>query len=170
MGAVHSSSIAVPGHLWYQQWAVPWPSMVWAGSRLTSIPPSASACETMWSHIDWIHSKKRNRLGQVLVEKMVRAHGNLVLQEHWDDADNVLPGEQDMTISAADCRDNTTTQGDKVEKEEEDDEDEDSSDDSSFDSDSSSEDEGASDDDNLGDRQRERKRKRLAADVATAAT
>ena len=101
-------------------------------------------------------------MGQVLVEKMVRAHGNLVLQEHWDDADNVLPWEQDMTISAADCRDSTTTQGDKVD-EEEDDEDEDSFDYSSSDSDSSSEEEDEDDDANLGDRQRERKRRRLAA-------
>ena len=114
--------------------------------------------------MDWIHSKKRNHLGQVLVEKMVRAHGNLVLQEHWDDADNVLPWEQDMTISAADCRDSTTTEGDKVDEEEDDeDEDSDSFDYSSSDSDSSSEEEDEDDDANLGDRQRERKRRRLAA-------
>jgi hypothetical protein len=42
---------------------------------------SASACEHCWSVEGWIHSQRRNRLDQKLVEKLVRAHTNLVLRE-----------------------------------------------------------------------------------------
>eukprot|EP00967_Tisochrysis_lutea_P046555 scaffold56570_cov34-Tisochrysis_lutea.AAC.1 len=47
---------------------------------------SASGCEhswflVSWSVEGWIHSKKRNRLGQKTVERLVRAHTNLLLDE-----------------------------------------------------------------------------------------
>ena len=42
---------------------------------------SASSCEHSWSIEGWIHSKSRNRLGQELVERLLRAHTNLVLRE-----------------------------------------------------------------------------------------
>ena len=46
---------------------------------------SASACEHCWSIEGWIHSQRRNRLDQKLVEKLVHAHTNLVLTESLDD-------------------------------------------------------------------------------------
>ena len=48
--------------------------------RLNSLSTSASACEHSWSIEGWIHSKKRNRLGQRNVERLVRTHTNLRLQ------------------------------------------------------------------------------------------
>jgi hypothetical protein len=48
--------------------------------RLVSLSTSATACEHSWSIEAWIHSKKRNRLGQTNVERLVRAHTNLRLQ------------------------------------------------------------------------------------------
>ena len=45
---------------------------------------SASACEHCWSIEGWIHSKRRNKLGQKMVERLVRAHTNLVLREAFD--------------------------------------------------------------------------------------
>ena len=35
----------------------------------------------MWIITGWIHNKRRNRLGQPNVEKVVRDHGNLVLRK-----------------------------------------------------------------------------------------
>ena len=44
---------------------------------------SASACEHCWSIEGWIHSKRKNKVHQKLVEKLVRAHTNLVLGRVW---------------------------------------------------------------------------------------
>ncbi len=46
---------------------------------------SATACEYCWSIEGWIHSKRRNKVHQKLVEKLVRSHTNLVLRESLDD-------------------------------------------------------------------------------------
>ena len=45
---------------------------------------SLSACEHCWSIEGWIHSKRRNRLSQELVETLLRTHTNLVMRESWD--------------------------------------------------------------------------------------
>ncbi len=45
-------------------------------------------CEHCWSIEGYIHSKRRNKLHQTLVEKLVLTHTNLVLRESLDD---VLP-------------------------------------------------------------------------------
>ncbi len=46
-------------------------------------------CEHYWSIERWIHSQRRNRLDQnliqKLVEKLVRTHTDLVLRESLDD-------------------------------------------------------------------------------------
>ena len=47
----------------------------------------------------WIHSKKRNRLGQKNVERLVRTHTNLVLESVLPDwRSEVLPWEVEMVI------------------------------------------------------------------------
>ena len=38
-----------------------------------------------WSIEGWIHSQRRNRLEQKLVEKLVQTHTNLVLRVSFDD-------------------------------------------------------------------------------------
>jgi hypothetical protein len=48
--------------------------------RLVSLSTSATTCEHSWSIEAWVHSKKRNRLGQTNVERLVRTHTNLRLQ------------------------------------------------------------------------------------------
>ncbi len=60
---------------------------------------SASACENFWSIEGRIHSQRRNRLDQKLVEKLVRAHTNLVLRESLDDTlRDLLPWDMDLVI------------------------------------------------------------------------
>ncbi len=47
----------------------------------------------------WIHSKRRNRFHQTLVEKLVRAHTNLVLRESLDDSlYHLLPLDIELII------------------------------------------------------------------------
>ncbi len=59
---------------------------------------SASACEHCWSIEGWIHSQRRNRLDQKLVEKLVRTHTNLVLRESLDDTlRDLLPWNIEMS-------------------------------------------------------------------------
>ena len=67
--------------------------------RLVAMNCSASGCESSWSVEAWIHSKKRNRLGQLTVERLVRAHTNLLLEdllEDWESA--LLPWELEMIV------------------------------------------------------------------------
>jgi hypothetical protein len=60
--------------------------LAWFAYKVSGVMCSASACEHCWSIEGWIHSQRRNRLDQKLVEKLVRAHTNLVLRESLDDA------------------------------------------------------------------------------------
>ena len=67
--------------------------------QATWIETFTSACEHCWSIEGWIHSKRRNRLHQTLVEKLVRAHTNLVLGESLDDAlHHLLPWDIELII------------------------------------------------------------------------
>ncbi len=61
-----------------------------------------TGCEHSWSIESWIHSKKRNRLGQVTVERLVRAHANLALEARLESSENLtLPWDLEMIIDDA---------------------------------------------------------------------
>ncbi len=60
--------------------------LVWFVYKVSGVMCSESACEYCWSIEGWIHSKRRNTFHQKLVEKLVRAHTNLVLRESLDDS------------------------------------------------------------------------------------
>ena len=53
--------------------------LVWFVYKVSGVMCSASACEHCWSIEGWIHSKRRTKVHQKLVEKLVRTHTNLVL-------------------------------------------------------------------------------------------
>jgi hypothetical protein len=77
----------------------PWPNVFWAAKRLVAMTCSASGCEDSWSVEAWIHPKKQNRLGQKTVERLVRAHTNLLLEdvlENWES--HVLPWKIEMVL------------------------------------------------------------------------
>ena len=61
-----------------------WPDLMWLALKVVLLPCSASACEHSWSIQGWIHSKRRNRLGQDLVECLVRTHTNLQLEHRLE--------------------------------------------------------------------------------------
>ena len=67
--------------------------------RLGGLACPASGCEHSWSIEGWMHSKKRNRLGQQKVQRLVRTHSNLLLEDKlagW--RSTALPWEIEMEI------------------------------------------------------------------------
>jgi hypothetical protein len=67
--------------------------------KVSGVMCSTSACEHYSSIEGWIHSQRRNRLDQKLVEKLVRAHTNLVLRESLDDTlRDLLPWDIELVI------------------------------------------------------------------------
>ena len=72
---------------------------MWITLKVVLLPCSASACEQRWSIEDWIHSKRRNRLGQELVERLVRTHTNLKLEQRLQLYEaGLLPWDIEMTV------------------------------------------------------------------------
>ncbi len=59
--------------------------LVWFEYKVSGVMCSTSVCEYWWSIEGCIHSQRRNRFDQKLVEKLVRTHTNLVLRESLDD-------------------------------------------------------------------------------------
>jgi hypothetical protein len=75
-------------------------ALSWFAYKVSGVMCSASACEHCWSIEGWIHSKRRNKLGQKMVERLVRAHTNLVLRETLDMAiEHLLPWDIELVIS-----------------------------------------------------------------------
>jgi hypothetical protein len=71
----------------------------WFAYKVSGVMWSASACEYYWSVEGWIHSQRRNRFDQKLVEKLVRTHTNLVLRESLDDTlRHLLPWDIEFVI------------------------------------------------------------------------
>ena len=59
----------------------------------------------------WIHSKKRNRLGQKNAERLVRAHTNLILEavlQDWEG--HVLPWDIELIIEEPDSDSNSDSE------------------------------------------------------------
>jgi hypothetical protein len=69
----------MPAWKWWRAYCKAWPHLRWFAMRLTAHGVSASACERNWSTYEWIHNKKRNRLGLSRAEKLVRSFSNLNL-------------------------------------------------------------------------------------------
>jgi hypothetical protein len=88
--------------------------VAWAAKRILSLRCSASECEHAWSIEGWLHSKKRNRLGQTNVERLLRVHTNLSLEstlEEWTatalpwDSEMIIDDPEDLPESADDDSD-----------------------------------------------------------------
>jgi len=91
---------------WARTYLYEWPAIQWVAMRLGGLSCSASGCEHSWSLEGWMHSNKRNRLGQQKVQRLVRTHSNLLLErklEGWRAPS--LPWEIDMEIHMGDSDD-----------------------------------------------------------------
>ena len=73
------------GWQWAQTFLYPFPHLRWAATRLLALRASASDCERSCSTQGWIHSKNRNRMQPLLVERLLRAHTNMKLEDELED-------------------------------------------------------------------------------------
>ncbi len=72
---------------------------MWLTLKVVFLSCSASACEYSWSIQGWIHSKRRNRLGQDLVECLVCTHTNLHLDHRLELYETgMLPWDLEITV------------------------------------------------------------------------
>jgi hypothetical protein len=98
-GAFSKVGCDMPSFEWANAYLYKWPGLQWVAMRLTALSCSASGCEHSWSIEGWIHSRKRSRLDQTNVERLVRIHTNLLLSgklEEWSAA--TLPWEIELLI------------------------------------------------------------------------
>jgi hypothetical protein len=75
--------------------------LAWFAYKVSGAMCSASVCEHCWCIEGWIHSKRRNKLDQTLVEKLFRAHTtcDLVLRVSLDDTlHHLLPWDIEFII------------------------------------------------------------------------
>ncbi len=77
------------------------PQATWIATFLEGVTDKNTGLprEHCWSIEGWIHSQRRNRLHQKLVEELVRAHTNLVLRESLHDTlRDLLPWDIELVI------------------------------------------------------------------------
>lgn len=55
------------GYRWAKTYMPKWPDLMYVAVRVLALSCSATGCEDSWSVEGWMHSKKRNRLGQKVV-------------------------------------------------------------------------------------------------------
>jgi hypothetical protein len=72
---------------------------MWLALKVVFLPCSASVNEHCLSIQGWIHSKRRNRLGQDLVECLVCTHTNLQLEYRLELYEaGMIPWDLEMTV------------------------------------------------------------------------
>jgi hypothetical protein len=99
-GAFHVQCISSDMHVWMKTFLKPCPDLMWLALKVVLLTCSASECEYSWSIEGWIHSKRRNSLGQDLVERLVRSHTNLHLKHRLELYEaGMLPWDIEMTVS-----------------------------------------------------------------------
>ena len=98
-GAFTAKEMKLTTVVWIIRYLRPWPALMWFALKVVHVTTSASPAEHFWSIEGWIHSKRRNRLSQGLVEKLVRLHTNLRLQEDFRMAQvHTLPWDIELEI------------------------------------------------------------------------
>jgi hypothetical protein len=115
--AFSESARAMSPYKWARIYLTKWPHLRYAVVRLLALSCLASGCEDSWSVESWIHSKKRNRLGQRVVERLVRAHTNIILDQHMKAIEEngmvVLPWDLEMIIDDPDDESDEDASNDK---------------------------------------------------------
>ena len=71
-------------HVWIKTFLKPWSDLMWLALKVVLLPCSTSVCDHCWSIQGRIQSKRRSRLGQDLVERLVRTHTNLQLEHRLE--------------------------------------------------------------------------------------
>jgi hypothetical protein len=72
---------------------------MWIDLKVVLLTCSVSVCEHNSSIEGWIHSNRRNRIGQKLVERLVHTHTNLKLEQRLEMYEvGLFPWEIQMTV------------------------------------------------------------------------
>jgi hypothetical protein len=71
-------------HVWIKTFFKTWPALMWLVLKVVLMSCSASTFEHNWSIEGWIHSNRRNRIGQKIVHRLVHTHTNLKLEERLE--------------------------------------------------------------------------------------
>lgn len=79
------SANKVAAHTWWEMYGYAAPRLQEVATKVLSQPSSIGSAERNWSSYDFIHNKKRNRLGAKTAEKLVYCHSNLRLKEKLND-------------------------------------------------------------------------------------
>jgi hypothetical protein len=86
-------------HVWIKTFFNPWSVLMWLTLKVVLLPCSVSVCEHSSSIEGWIHSNRRNRLGQNLVERLVHTHTNLKLEQRLEMYESgLIPWDIEMTV------------------------------------------------------------------------
>ena len=78
-GGFHAQCMSSDMYVWIKTFFKLWTERMWLALKVVFLFCSASASEDRRSIEDSIHSKRRNRLGQEIVERLVRTHTKLKL-------------------------------------------------------------------------------------------
>jgi hypothetical protein len=98
-GGFHAQCMSFDMHVWIKTFLKIWTELMWLALKVVFLSCSASTCEHRWSIEDSIHSKRRNRLGQELVDRLVRTHANLKLEQRLELYEvGMLPWDIQMTV------------------------------------------------------------------------
>ena len=99
MCGFHTQCMSTDMHVWMKTFLKPWSDLLWLALKVALLSCSPSACEHSSGIEGWIHSKKRNRLGQDLVECLVRTHTNLQFEQSLEVYETgMLPWDIEMTV------------------------------------------------------------------------
>jgi hypothetical protein len=71
-------------YVWIKTFFNLWTELMCLTLKIVFLTCSASVCEDRWSIEDSIHSKRRNRLGREIVERLVCIHSNLKFDHRLD--------------------------------------------------------------------------------------
>ncbi len=98
-GFFHTQCMKSDIHVWINTFFKTWPALKWLTLKVVFLSCSVSACEYSWSIEGWIHSRRRNRLGQQLVERRVWTHTNLKLEQCLEIyKSSLFPWDMEMTV------------------------------------------------------------------------
>jgi hypothetical protein len=77
--AAQDSVAYMPGYTWWESFGAVCPELQSVALKVLSQGSAASACELLWSHFDFIHNKRRNRLTAERANDLVFVFSNLRL-------------------------------------------------------------------------------------------
>jgi hypothetical protein len=85
---IAQNSIAyMPGYTWWENFGAGCPELQNVALKVLSQCSAASACERSWSHFDFIHNKRRNRLTPERANDLVFVFSNLRLLDKVEAVD-----------------------------------------------------------------------------------